>query len=46
METLDFAIQPCQSKFTLWKAETNKIFGEFVSFFPNWFEPPIDLDQI
>jgi hypothetical protein len=33
METADFAIQPCQSKFTFWEAKANKNFGEFPRFF-------------
>jgi hypothetical protein len=33
METLDFAIQPCQSKFTFCKVRANKKFREFIRFF-------------
>jgi hypothetical protein len=33
MGTSDFAIQPCQSKFTIWKFKANRNFGEFVRFF-------------
>jgi hypothetical protein len=33
METSDFAIQPCQSKFSIWKVKANKNFAEFIRFF-------------
>jgi hypothetical protein len=33
METLDFAIQPCQYKFTFWKVRANRNFQEFIRFF-------------
>jgi hypothetical protein len=33
METVDFAIQLCQSKFTFWKVKANKNFREFIRFF-------------
>jgi hypothetical protein len=33
METSDFAIKPCQSKFTVWKVKGNVNFGEFFRFF-------------
>jgi hypothetical protein len=33
MGTSDFDIQPCHSKFTIWKAKANRNFGEFVRFF-------------
>jgi hypothetical protein len=46
METSDFTIQPCQSKFTIWKAKENKNFREFIRFFPNQFALPINLAQI
>jgi hypothetical protein len=44
METSDFTIQPCQSKFTVWKHKANKNCGEFSRFFqtswiPNKFGP-------
>jgi hypothetical protein len=40
-----FAIEPCQSKFTIWKVRSNKTFGEFVRF-PIEFDLPINLAQI
>jgi hypothetical protein len=44
METSDFFIQPCQSKFTFWKVRENKNFREFIRFLqtglsPNKFGP-------
>jgi hypothetical protein len=46
METANFSIQLCQSKFTFWKVKTDKNFREFIRFFPNMFVPPINLVQI
>jgi hypothetical protein len=39
MDTLDFAIQPCKSKFTFWKLRENKNFREFNRFFQTGFSP-------
>jgi hypothetical protein len=33
METAYFVIQPCRSKFILWKVNANKKFEEFIRFF-------------
>jgi hypothetical protein len=46
METANFAIQPYPYKFTFWKANVNKNFREFIIFFSNMFEPPINSVQI
>jgi hypothetical protein len=46
METANFAIQPYPYKFTFWKANVNKNFREFIRFFSNMFEPPINSVHI
>jgi hypothetical protein len=39
MGNSDFSIQPCQSKFTIWKVKVNRNFGEFVRFFRSSLTP-------
>jgi hypothetical protein len=39
METPDFAIQPCQSKFTFWKVKASKNFREFIRVFQTSLNP-------
>jgi hypothetical protein len=39
METSDFAIQLCQSKFIFWKVKANKIFRKFIRFFQTGLDP-------
>jgi hypothetical protein len=42
METGNFAIQPCQSKFKFWKVRADKDFGGIYQIFPSMFGPPIN----
>jgi uncharacterized membrane protein len=39
MKTPDFAIQPCQSKFTFWKVKASKNFIEFTIVFQTSLNP-------
>jgi hypothetical protein len=39
METLDFSIHPCQSKFTFGKVKANENFTEFISVFQRSLNP-------
>jgi hypothetical protein len=38
METANFTIQLCQSKFTFRKVKASKNFGEFIKFFQIWLD--------
>jgi hypothetical protein len=42
MEIANFAILLYQSKFIFLKVKANSNFSEFIRFFPNMFEPPVN----